>query len=50
VKSRQFFVTTGESAHPSRKSRSIRIFGEPEDEEHFIPVFAITSVSKNGWQ
>lgn len=38
------------SAHPSRKSTSIRIFGSADDEEHFVPIFAITSISKNGWQ
>ena len=38
------------SAHPSRKSNSIRIFGPGDEEEHFIPVSAITSLSKNGRQ
>lgn len=37
------------SAHPSRKGTSIRIYGDREDEEHFIPLFAITGISKNGW-
>ena len=38
------------STHPSRKSSSIRIFGPAPEEEHYIPLFAITSISKNGWQ
>jgi hypothetical protein len=36
------------SAHPSRKSTSVRIFGPADEEEHFIPLFAVTSVSRNG--
>jgi len=38
------------STHPSRNSSSIRVFGAANEEEHFIPVSVITSVSKNGWQ
>lgn len=38
------------STHPSRKGTSVRIFGAGEDEEHFIPLFAITDISKNSMQ
>jgi hypothetical protein len=33
-------------AHPSRKGTAIRIFGPGEDEEHVVPLRAVTSVSK----
>jgi hypothetical protein len=47
---RRFFVKDRHwiSAHPSRKGSSIRIYGPNEDEEHFIPLFAVTTISKNG--
>ena len=47
---RRFFVKDHHwiSTHPSRKSSSIRVFGPANEEEHFIPISAITSVSKNG--
>lgn len=33
------------STHPNRKGTSIRIYDAVYDSEHFIPIFAITSVS-----
>jgi hypothetical protein len=38
------------SSHPSRKGTSIRVYGSADDEEHYIPIFAITSIGENGWQ
>jgi hypothetical protein len=39
----QDFVST----HPGGKGTNVIIYGHGEDEEHFVPVFAITSVSEN---
>jgi hypothetical protein len=46
---RKFFVTGGDhiSLNPSGKGTNVIVYGPGEDEEHFIPVFAITSVSLN---
>jgi hypothetical protein len=46
---RHFFVKDQHwiSAHPSRKGTSVRIFGPGEEEEHFIPLSAVTDISKN---
>jgi len=50
---RRFAVPSGDyvSVHPSGKGTAVTIYGPGEDEEHFVPIFAITSVSigeKNG--
>jgi hypothetical protein len=34
-------------AHPSRKSSSVTIYGPGEEEEHFVPLFAVTSITRN---
>jgi hypothetical protein len=34
-------------AHPSRKSSAVTVYGPGDEEEHFIPLLAITSVSRN---
>jgi hypothetical protein len=46
---RKFYVTSGDyiSLNPSGKGTNVIVYGPGEDEEHFIPVFAITSVSLN---
>jgi hypothetical protein len=46
---RKFFVTAGDyiSLHPSGKGTNVIVYVPDEDEERFIPVFAITSVSLN---
>ena len=36
------------SLNPSGKGRNVTVYGDGEDEEHFIPVFAISSVSVEG--
>ena len=33
------------SLNPSGKGTNVTVYGEGEDEEHFIPIFAISSVS-----
>jgi hypothetical protein len=35
------------STHPGGQGTSVIVYGHGLDEEHYIPVFAITSVSKN---
>jgi hypothetical protein len=35
------------STHPSGKGTNLIVYGTAENEEHFIPVFAITSISIN---
>jgi len=35
------------SVHPSGQGTSVLVYGHGPDEEHYIPVFAITSVPKN---
>jgi hypothetical protein len=44
---RAFDVKTGEyvSLNPSGKGSNITVYGPGEDEEHFIPLFAVSSVS-----
>ena len=46
---RRFFIDHEDfvSVHPSGQGTSVLIYGHGPDEEHYIPVFAITSVSKN---
>jgi hypothetical protein len=34
------------SVHPSGLGTSIIVYGHGPDEEHYIPIFAVTSVSK----
>jgi hypothetical protein len=33
------------SLNPSGKGANVTVYGDGEDEEHFIPIFAISSVS-----
>ena len=33
--------------HPSRKGTTLTIYGPGEDEEHFVPLFAIRSLTRN---
>jgi hypothetical protein len=33
------------SLNPSGKGTNVTVYGDGEDEEHFIPIFAISSVS-----
>lgn len=35
-------------AHPSRKGTAVTIYGPGEEEEHFVPLRAITSITRNG--
>jgi len=35
------------SVHPGGQGTSVLVYGHGPDEEHYIPIFAITSVSKN---
>ncbi|MBV8378325.1 MAG: hypothetical protein JO279_15110 [Verrucomicrobia bacterium] len=35
------------SMHPSGKGTSVTVYGPGDEEEHWIPLFAITSVSIN---
>ena len=44
---RSFKIPHGDyvSVHPSGKGTAVTVYGLAEDEEHFIPIFAITSVS-----
>jgi hypothetical protein len=46
---RHFFIKDHHwiGAHPSRKSAVVTIYGPGEEEEHFVPLFAITSLSRN---
>jgi hypothetical protein len=46
---RRFFVNSGDyiSLNPSGKGTNVTVYGPGGDEEHFIPIFAITSVSLN---
>jgi hypothetical protein len=34
-------------SHPSRKGTNVTIYGPGEDEEHFVPVYAISSITRN---
>ncbi len=45
----KFFINSGDyiSLNPSGKGTNVIEYGPGEDEEHFIPIFAITSVSLN---
>jgi hypothetical protein len=36
------------SLHPSGRASNITVYGQGDEEEHHIPLFAITSVSVNG--
>ena len=36
------------STHPSGQGTSLTVYGPGDDEEHWIPVFAITSISTTG--
>jgi hypothetical protein len=44
---RELQVKAGDyvSLNPSGKGSNITVYGPGEDEEHFIPLFAITSIS-----
>jgi hypothetical protein len=44
---RRFLIPDGDyiSTHPSGKGTNLIVYGQGEGEEHFIPLFAITSVS-----
>jgi hypothetical protein len=44
---RRYKIPQGDyvSVHPSGKGTAVTVYGPGEDEEHFVPVFAITSVS-----
>ena len=46
---RRFLVPHGDyiSTHPSGKGTNLIVYGSAEGEEHFVPVFAVTSVSIN---
>jgi hypothetical protein len=46
---RRFFIENHHwiGAHPSRKSNAVTVYGPGEEEEHFIPLSAVTSVSRN---
>ena len=46
---RKFFVKDHHwiGAHPSRKSNAVTVYGPGNEEEHFIPLFAITSITLN---
>lgn len=46
---RRFLIEHGDfvSTHPSGKGTNIIVYGHKEDEEHFIPIFAVTSISIN---
>lgn len=35
------------SVHPGGQGTSLIVYGQGPDEQHYIPVFAISSVSKN---
>jgi hypothetical protein len=36
------------STHPSGQGTSLTVYGPGDDEEHWIPIFAITSISTTG--
>jgi hypothetical protein len=44
---RRFLIRSGDyvSVHPSGKGTAVTVYGPGEEEEHFVPIFAITSVS-----
>jgi hypothetical protein len=46
---RSFLIEHGDfvSVHPSGKGSSVIVYGKGDDEEHFIPVFAITDIALN---
>lgn len=46
---RRFLITHGDfvSTHPDGKGTNVIIYGHGEAEEHYVPVFAISSVSIN---
>ncbi len=46
---RKFFINSGDyiSLNPSGKGTNVIVYGPGQDEEHFIPIFAITRVSLN---
>jgi hypothetical protein len=45
---RRFKIPQGDyiSVHPSGRGTGVTVYGPGEDEEHYVPIFAITSVSK----
>lgn len=47
---RRFLITHGDfiSTHPGGKGTNVIVYGQAENEEHFVPLFAISSVSING--
>jgi hypothetical protein len=49
---RSFFIKNHHwiGVHPSRKSNVITLYGPGDQEEHFVPLNAITSISRNGAQ
>jgi hypothetical protein len=46
---RRFLIEHGDfvSTHPDGKGTNVIVYGHGEAEEHYIPSFAISSVSKN---
>jgi hypothetical protein len=46
---RSFFIRDAHwiGTHPSRKGTTLTVYGPGEDEEHFIPLFAISSLTRN---
>jgi hypothetical protein len=46
---RRFLIDHPEfvSVHPGGQGTSVLIYGHGPDEEHYVPAFAITSVSQN---
>jgi hypothetical protein len=44
---RYFLISSGDyiSLNPSGQGTDVTVYGPGEDEQHFIPIFAITSVS-----
>jgi hypothetical protein len=49
IDGRKFFIKDLHwiSTHPSRQSAAITVYGPGEEEEHFVPVFAISSLTRN---
>jgi hypothetical protein len=47
---RRFLVPHADfvSTHPGGKGTNLIIYGTAENEEHFIPIFAVASISING--
>jgi hypothetical protein len=43
---RSFFIPTGDhiSLHPSGQGHAVMIYGPGPDEDHYVPMYAITSV------